>query len=119
MTTRRRNSESAKAKAKVTSEYDSGYRDGYLDGLRECGPLAGITQFFKRSGKVKTLSEMKDSERRQLISDALEEYDVERESARQRFVGNPRKRTRKPAKKRRKNAAARPSAASLVRRALK
>lgn len=78
------------------STYDKGFRDGYHTGLDECGPISGLTGFFKRRGKLKKLSKMKEGERVAVITEAIAEHEAEEKQAKQTFAnpaGSPTRKT--------------------------
>lgn len=99
--------------AERLSQYERGFRDGMAIGLKQCGPVSGITKFFKRKKLLGKLDEMKASERQRVIQDALDEYTAETEGVAEKFAANP-KRTKKKAKRTSKT-----SVSALVRRATK
>ena len=101
--------------AERLSQYERGFRDGMTIGLKQCGPVSGVTKFFKRKKLLEKLDKMKASERERVIQEALDEYEAETEGVAERFASNPKKRrTSKRTKKTSKNAVA-----ALVRKAIK
>lgn len=53
------------------TEYQRGYAHGYERGLKECGPIAGITGILARGRKKKALAARREAERKEKESAAL------------------------------------------------
>ena len=101
--------------AERLSQYERGFRDGMTIGLKQCGPVSGITKFFKRKKLLGKLDQMKAADRQRVIQEALDEYEAETEGVAEKFA-NPKK---KHARKKKPKRASKTSVAALVRKATK